>query len=297
MKSSDITIQTARAGASLAASEDTNDLQHAPTDPPGANARSSPERYDAWYRSPRGQWIGQVEFELLLRMLRPAAGERLLDVGCGTGYFTRRLAREAGVDVTGVDPDLPSLAFARSNATRAEHFVASTAERLPFDDQSFDRTLCVTALCFMKDPRRALDEMLRVTRKRLVLGLLNRHSLLYLEKGRQGGVGSYRGARWHTAQEARLLFDGLPVSDIEVRSAVFVPAGGSISQAIEGRMPQRCLFGGFLAVGAGRADQSAASPDDRCPVRLCAQTVIPAGDQSSTIFIGERGAAKKRSRN
>jgi len=64
-----------------------------------------PEQYDAWYRTPRGAWIGDTEFRLLLRLLAPQRGETLLDVGCGTGYFTRRCAREAGLQATGVDPD------------------------------------------------------------------------------------------------------------------------------------------------------------------------------------------------
>jgi SAM-dependent methyltransferase len=191
-------------------------------------------------------------------MLRPEAGERLLDVGCGTGYFTRRFAREAGVEATGLDPDLSSLAYACSKAAHGERYLAGAAERLPFDDGSFDRAVSVAALCFVRDPRRALEEMVRVTRKRLVLGLLNRRSLLYLEKGRRGGIGGYRGAHWHTAREVLRLFEGLPVCDIELHSAVFSPGAGSISRAIEARIPERCLFGGFLAVAATRAHEASA---------------------------------------
>jgi hypothetical protein len=75
---------------------------------------ASPEHYDSWCRTPRGAWIGEVEFRQLVDLLRPRPGESLLDVGCGTGWFSRRFAREAGLRVTGIDPDAQWLAFAQS---------------------------------------------------------------------------------------------------------------------------------------------------------------------------------------
>ena len=62
--------------------------------------------YEAWYHTTRGRWIGDVEFDLLKRMLRLEKGESLLDVGCGTGYFTRRFAAESELRVVGLDPNL-----------------------------------------------------------------------------------------------------------------------------------------------------------------------------------------------
>ena len=46
--------------------------------------------YDTWYRTEKGQWIGDAEFSLLMKLLHPIANQSLLDVGCGTGYFTQR---------------------------------------------------------------------------------------------------------------------------------------------------------------------------------------------------------------
>lgn len=212
------------------------------------------ERYDAWYRTPRGAWIGEVEFALLARLLAARPGERLLDVGCGTGYFTRRCARELGVFATGLDPDPAALQVALRQAGPGERYVEGRAERLPFPDCSFDRTICVTALCFIADQRQALREMVRVTRERIVLGLLNRASLLYLQKGRGGGRGAYRGARWHTRRAALELFAGLPVHQVQLRSAVFLPSGGAIARAIEPLVPERCALGAFLAVAADVID-------------------------------------------
>ncbi|WP_305075288.1 SAM-dependent methyltransferase, partial [Propionivibrio sp.] len=59
--------------------------------------------YDAWYDTPRGRWVGDAECRILLRAVEPRQGESLLDVGCGTGWFTRRMARLPGVQVTGLD--------------------------------------------------------------------------------------------------------------------------------------------------------------------------------------------------
>lgn len=209
-----------------------------------------PQQYDAWYRTPRGAWIGDVEYRLLVDLLQPRAGETLLDVGCGTGWFTRRFAREAGMRATGLDPDDDWLAYAQAQARPGERFVQGRAERLPFPDRSVDCTTCITALCFVAGQEQALREMLRVTRRRIVLGLLNRASLLWLREGRAGGRGGYRGAHWHTAREVRRLFRDLPADDLRLRSAVFLPGGGRFARWVERRIPRTWLGGGFLAVSA-----------------------------------------------
>lgn len=205
-------------------------------------------RYDAWYRTPRGAWVGEREFDLLHRALSPRPGETLLDVGCGTGYFTRLFAQRTSVQVVGLDPDLDWLAFARDAGT--PDCVAGRAERLPFRDASFDLAIAVTSLCFIRAQAEALREIARVTRRRLALGLLNRHSLLYLQKGRGGGAGAYRGAHWHTTAEIRALFAPMPVRDLRLESAIFLPTGRPIARCVEEVLPERLPLGAFLlAVG------------------------------------------------
>jgi SAM-dependent methyltransferase len=204
--------------------------------------------YDAWYATPRGAWIGGAEFRLLQRTLQPVPGESLLDVGCGTGYFTRRFAGGAGLQVVGVDPNRAWLDFARSRRVGDETYCAGRAECLPFADRSFDRTVSVTALCFVDDARTAVSEILRVTRKRFAIGLLNRRSLLYRDKGRGGGSGAYRGAHWHTPGELRELFAGFRFGRLTVRSAIFVSKGMRLAETIEWLAPSRLLLGAFIVV-------------------------------------------------
>lgn len=78
--------------------------------------RSAPETYDAWYRTPRGRWIGDTECHLLRRQLALRPDETILDVGCGTGYFSRRLMQD-GHAVVGADLDQTAAAFARASLT------------------------------------------------------------------------------------------------------------------------------------------------------------------------------------
>jgi SAM-dependent methyltransferase len=205
--------------------------------------------YHRWYETRRGRWIGDVEYDLVHRLLRPEHGDSILDVGCGTGYFTQRFAR-AGHSVTGLDPDLDWLSFAEVNATPGERYVGGRAEHLPFGDRSFDYTISIAALCFTADPTPGIAEIVRVTRHRFAIGLLNRRSVLYRQKGRGGGTGAYRGARWYTASEIRGFFEGIAVEQLTIRSAVFDPRAALLSRLIERLVPGVCPFGALL-VAAG----------------------------------------------
>jgi len=203
-----------------------------------------PAAYETWYHTPRGSWVGDVECRLITQLLQPSSGESLLDVGSGTGYFSRRFAA-AGLQVTGVDPDRSMTDYARRLDSTVT-YVEGTAIALPFRDRSFDYVTAVTSLCFIDDPRRALAEMWRVCRRAVVLGLLNRHSLLFRQKYGQGG---YRGARWDTVSVARSWWKDMhPAPQVAIRSAVFCPSGSALAQGAEKLLPNTLPWGGFLAI-------------------------------------------------
>lgn len=222
----------------------------------------TPADYDAWYDTPRGRWIGDREFALLVRQLGARPGETLLDVGCGTGYFSRRFSREAGLMVTGIDIAPDMLDLARGKAPEIAVTRADTT-CLPFADHAFDHVAAVTSLCFVADEGRALSEMTRVARRRVVLGLLNRHSLLYWQKGNDER-GGYAGAHWHSRAEARELLADAGLREIRVASAIFGPAGGRMAQTLEERLSSSLPFGGFLAcTGVPPSDCSQNVPRNR----------------------------------
>lgn len=207
--------------------------------------------YDAWYGSARGRWIGEREYELLCDQLKPQPRDHVLDVGCGTGWFTRRFAALPGVHVTGIDLDTDWLEFARSRDASAA-YIRADARALPFPDGCFDLVVSVTALCFIPGWQAALSEMLRVTRRRFAIGVLNRDSLLWRDKGKDGGSGAYCGAHWHTSAEIRSELDRLQARDLRSRSGIFLPSGSRIARMAERILPPLLPWGG-LTVASGTA--------------------------------------------
>ncbi|WP_193368609.1 methyltransferase domain-containing protein [Pelagibius marinus] len=91
-----------------------------------------------------------------------AQGQRLLDVGCGTGCVAREAARR-GAAVTGLDPNEGMLAVARRLDPKVD-WRDGFAEKIPFDDGRFDAVTCQFGLMFFEDRVKALAEMWRVTK-------------------------------------------------------------------------------------------------------------------------------------
>ena len=95
-------------------------------------------------------------------------GMRILDVGCGTGYFTRLLAGgEQRVSAVGLDIEEPFIKYAQTLADAEGlpiEFVTGDALNLPFADGSFDLVVSHTFLTSVSDPAKALGEMKRVIR-------------------------------------------------------------------------------------------------------------------------------------
>lgn len=94
-----------------------------------------------------------------------AAGDRVLDVGCGTGNAAL-LAAMRGARATGVDPAERLLVVAARRAETAgvdAAWVQGDALALPFDDDGFDATLSVFGVIFARPEQDAVDELVRVT--------------------------------------------------------------------------------------------------------------------------------------
>lgn len=123
-----------------------------------------PEKYEQWFRTPIGRLVKDYEDDLILRMLKPRSGERVLDAGCGNGIFTLSLL-VAGAQVDGLEISLPMLSMAKEAfADYPFRGVQGDMLSLPFPDDTFDKVVSITAIEFIHDARGAIREAFRVTK-------------------------------------------------------------------------------------------------------------------------------------
>ncbi|NMO55699.1 class I SAM-dependent methyltransferase [Actinoplanes sp. TBRC 11911] len=147
--------------------------------------------YDPFTRITR---VGRIHEQLLDRAdLR--AGQRVLEIGCGTGNVLTALARRGpAVDATGIDPDQGALKRARRKAARRKlpiTYQRAYAGALPLPDESFDRVLSSLMLHHLGDDERAraLLEVKRVLRPG---GQLHVADLVHMPGRGRGRHGSAR---------------------------------------------------------------------------------------------------------
>jgi ubiquinone/menaquinone biosynthesis C-methylase UbiE len=203
--------------------------------------------YEEWYSTPRGQRADRAERALLEGLLAPfAASQSALEVGCGTGHFTRWLAGRMP-HVVGLDRAPAMLAEARRRCPRLL-LVEGDAHHLPIRSRSVDLGFFMLTLEFLDDPRRALAEAVRTTRRGVVVVALNRWSIGALSRrwgrdARRPRLGHARdftllslrrmmsaaaGPRLGTLRWASALFP-----DNLVKSPARIPLGGVIGLAAE----------------------------------------------------------------
>ncbi len=195
--------------------------------------------YETWYQT-TGRRSAKQEKALLRRLLTnfPAA-RTILEVGCGTGYFTRWFG-EIGMRALGLDLSWTMLEQARRHGKLA--LLQGDALILPFPSGSVDLVALITTLEFLADPLDALAEALRVARQGLILGVLNANSCLAVQYKRRGGP-IWETARFFTPAELKHMIR--QVAGVNVRivwrttlwsfwsGALPLPWGGFIGMSVK----------------------------------------------------------------
>ena len=124
--------------------------------------------YDVLSRLLLGRFFGRIAADVAA--VAPT-GARVLEVGCGPGHLSLRLAGNHGLEVTGLDLDPAMIQRARANADRhgdggrrQPSFLVGDVASLAFPDQSFDLVISTLSMHHWTDPTAGLAEIGRVLR-------------------------------------------------------------------------------------------------------------------------------------
>jgi len=158
-----------------------------------------PQEFNRWAEAGRGEEMERhhhsiTEQTIPLMELRP--GERVLDLGCGWGWASRLLARIVGEGPEGhgqvVGLDISDEMVRRARAASREFdnlmFICGSAERIPWEENYFDKVLSVESFYYYPDQDKALHEVFRVMTPRGRLFILinlyreNPYSLRWVEE-------------------------------------------------------------------------------------------------------------------
>jgi len=210
--------------------------------------------YDQWLNKDGNQRIIDLENRLLVEMLHPRFGERLLDIGCGAGASLMPFLGK-GIQLTGVDPSPYMLDIARKRVGHQVDLHRAHAEDLPFEDNSFDyATLCLS-LEFADDHKKTLEEACRVAKDGVFVGILNKYALKALQRRIRGIFKStiYNRARFFSIGEIKYLFTSL-LGDVPITWQTTCHFPGMTNPLIDrfekSKFVRKSPFGAFAGIMA-----------------------------------------------
>ena len=188
----------------------------------------------------------------MVNLLKPEAGESILDIGCGAGGSIAPLL-EMGLNVTGLDASPYMLELAANRLGQKVDLYRGVAEDLPFDDNSFNHAFFFISLEFIDDAAKAIEEACRVAKDRVFFGFLNRFALKGVQRWRKSFWSSdvFAHARlfsvWELKKQVRSIAGPVPIA---WRTVCQLPhTSGNMFQTIErSAILQRCPFGAFAGM-------------------------------------------------
>ena len=146
--------------------------------------KETADNYDAYYQTEAGKAVDKIEKNLFLTLMKPIPRGNMLEVGCGTGHWTKFFTDQL-FDVTAADSSENMLKIAERKSINAK-FLKADAHRLPFDNKSFDAVSALTVLEFVDDRNTVFKEIYRVLKPGgwFILGALNARSEIAKKENR-----------------------------------------------------------------------------------------------------------------
>ena len=166
--------------------------------------------FNRWAAAGEGEKMERHHLDITektIRLMNLRPGERVLDLGCGSGWATRLLARLVGEgpegfgQVVGLDVSDEMVRQAREASKDFENilYVWGSAQQIPWEENFFDKVLSVESFYYYPDQDRALMELFRVMAPKGRLFILinlykdNQYSLQWVDKLKVPGARAIRG--------------------------------------------------------------------------------------------------------
>lgn len=210
--------------------------------------------WEAWYQSHKGRAMDSFIENLIPVLLDPQPGERVLDIGCGSGNHLL-LFNRLGLDITGVDASPYMISTARERLGDRCSLKTGMAQDLPFEDNEFDLAVLINTLEFLDDPLQALREAGRVAKRMVLIGVLNSFSWHYLYVKLQSlfSESPLRHARsyslWEIKSYIQRAYGRVPITwrSAQIHPPYFDKVRGFLPEILRsGNLP----FGSFLGLSA-----------------------------------------------
>jgi ubiquinone/menaquinone biosynthesis C-methylase UbiE len=201
------------------------------------------QSYEGWFETPAGSVIDQEEAKLITSMVPAGDGNKLLDVGCGTGHFARLMAK-LGYDVYGLDVSAAMLVEAKKRGG-GRYFLGDAGE-LPHRDASFYAASAFTLLEFVDDPEGVISEMIRVSKKIVVVAFLNRWGAINIRRKVRNLLGRrdvYSDARFFGVSEMKRIVRQAPGMN---HKRVEIQWGSAVGPRIISKVFSRSRLGSFI---------------------------------------------------
>ncbi|MFA4989390.1 MAG: methyltransferase domain-containing protein [Candidatus Omnitrophota bacterium] len=149
------------------------------------------KKYDAWYDKHKFAFLSEIE---AIKKILPQ-NEKGLEIGIGTGRFAARLGIAMGID--------PSGKMLKIAQERGAHVCLGLGEDIPFLNEAFGYVAIIITLCFVKNPKKVIEEAARVLKKngKIIIGIVDKESFLG-EFYRRKKSAFYTAAKFLSVKEA-----------------------------------------------------------------------------------------------
>ncbi len=203
--------------------------------------------YKEWFDIPENKALAKMQTWLLFDLLKPLPNSSILDIGCGTGENIEAFL-EKGLNVTGVDPSSYMLYIVAEKIGNKADLHKCRGEDLPFDDNSFDYSTMVTSLEFADNPEKMIEEVCRVTKDRIFIGILNKYAPKNIRRRVEGFFSDtiYRHIRFFGIPEVKRIISSR-LGDVPVKWGT-IDEGYYSKSKNSASVLQKNLFGAFAGI-------------------------------------------------